>query len=438
MAILRLLNEFGLSDVILALEPARKCVCHCTYCFAELNSKAQAKGRTKSFEDKGTFESTIEKACGPDYDPTNFLQWSVRNRLAMGYANTVEPFQDLPQATGILKTTAALKIPLFIQTKGHNFAEVWPLLKEQADNIVLFVSFPTPDDRALKRFEPGTPRAADRIRVIETAASAGIPVILALSPYHEDWCRDPGGFVRDAISWGVESVFLDRLHINRRQEDVAADRVMVEMAKRPYDDRTFEHLDAIYESIVDGGIGFIANDLGYPAHGYPFTQTSICPGRSFERGRAWPYHHGKFLTELDLLAVSDEEDEPIVVTWTEALKAMEADGGIDQADGGIDQPFSRSSLRELMVLKNLPSQWLRSIGEVAPIRDYYRALWNTPTRHSFAWMHPHARVAERPDGQPWTDENGDIVMVFDHSWREKGLNRRIEAIDELSSFQMEA
>src|SRR6202012_5922366 len=127
----------------------------------------------------------------------------------VGYANTVEPFQDVVQAHSLLKILDRLSIPLFIQTKGYNFDEVFDHLRPFHDNANLFLSFPCDNDAIIKRFEPGTPKAAHRYSVIEKAADAGFHVTLALSPYHEDWQDDPVPFIRRCHSLGARSVFVD-------------------------------------------------------------------------------------------------------------------------------------------------------------------------------------------------------------------------------------
>lgn len=406
MAIFRLLNEFGREPVCLALEPARQCIAHCTYCFAALNSRAQSKGKRKSHEDSGTFESTVEKAFSSAYDPSNFLQWAVHNRMPVGFANTVEPFQDIPQAQNILRIAQKIDLPLFVQTKGVNIDAVWDDLVPLADNAVLFVSFPTPDDRVIKRFEPGTPLSAARIRLIERAADAGFHVILALAPYHEEWCDDPYGFVESAAAWGVDEVFFDHLHLNKRQREVATDPAIVTLAyPGEYSEKRVNHLIAIYAACVDNDLEFSTLRSHPITHGVFPSVPSICPPGIFARGYEWPYHDGFLFSELESLYPEDDIG-PVIVTWQAVLDSMEMNGD------PIDQPISMSSMRDLMAVKELSPAWLHILGDAAPLREYFRAIWNHPSKTQFGWRHPFMRIAMRPDGTPWIDGQGNAVAVY--------------------------
>lgn len=406
MARLTLYNEFGESSMLLAIEPASKCIAHCTYCFAELSRRKQWGEGKRSHEDPGTFESTIEKATGPNYDPTDLPQWAIRNRIPISYANTVEPFQDLAQAAGILKTCDTLGLPLVVQTKGINFDEVWPTLKSMRDNIALFVSMGTDDDRAIRRFEPSTPLSAERWRIMEMAADAGIDVILAMAPYHEDLCEDPRAMVRRAKSIGVECVFFDHLRLHRRQREAATDAAMVKLATKEWDAKAYAHAEAIYRECIDQGLDYINN------HGEPITtgcfptRDEIAKSSSFKDGGIWPYYDIAFHNAITDMYLDLPEHEPLLAFWADII-------GWIERDTKIDQVFSRTSVSSLMAYNGLSPAWKSSLGEYAPAREYLRAFFNTGKRGQFVWSHPYVRMAVHPDGSPWTDLEGNLVVAYD-------------------------
>lgn len=445
MAIFRPLNEFTRESVVMALEPARQCIHHCSYCFSTLNGKSQYKGKSRRDEDNSTFETTLSKAFGPNYDPTNFPQWSLRNKLVLGYANTVEPFQDAVQGTSILRTCDKYGIPLFIQTKGTNFDEVWPFLKPFNDNAVLFVSFPTDNDQVIRRFEIGAPLSDHRFKVISKAANAGFHVILALSPYHEEWCEVPEDFIRKCHDCGISSVFFDKLHLNQRQRQVSNDKVMIDLADNSqsssWSEKALAHYRVIYETCDELDIPIFASGFMPTVYGYFSTLASISPVGVYKRGLQWPYHDGTLFfnlnNEFDEMYKSGEIDinnrdftDSVVVEWSQALALMEIDGR------RIDQQFSFSSIDDLMAVKNIPPVWQANLKPTTTIQELYRTLWNNPSKKQFAWRHPWAKVAMQPDGSPWTDEEGNLVMVFDPDFIAKGKEREIEDIEQLRFFDV--
>jgi DNA repair photolyase len=449
MAILRALNEFTKESVVLALEPSRQCICNCTYCFASLNSKSQYENKKKDFRDPSTFEFTLEKAYSHNYNPEDFLQWAVRSRLVLGYANTVEPFQDIEQSKSILKACDHHSIPLFIQTKGINFFDVWSHLKPFHDNAALFVSFPTMDDRVLRRFEIGTPLSLDRLRVIETAANAGFHVILALSPYHEKWCSDPEQFIRIAKDAGVGSVFFDRLHLNIRQRKAAGDKVMVDLAHKTehpnWPPLALEHYEHIYFLCEELGLPIFANG-SIPIHfGWPNTLATISPAGIYTRGLQWTYHDGDLFHNLDFSFYDDEFgdkfdslDDPadydgsdsVLVRWPDVISIMES-------PTPINQEFSYSSLSDLISVKTLPKIWIDMLKPRARLSEYYRAIWNNRS-HSFVWHHPFIKVALKPDGTPWTDEEGNIMSLYDPWFQVDGPKERVvETVEDFRVLEPE-
>jgi len=407
VAKLSICNEFGRNSTVMAIEPASQCIAHCTYCFAELNRRRQQSNKTRRFDDNGSFERIIERATGPNYDPTNFLEWAVVNRIPFTYANGVEPFQDIRQAIGILKTCESLDIPLFIQTKGVNFESAWDYLEPLYDNSCLFISMGSDDDRVIKRFEPSTPLSAERWRIIEKLCDNGFDVILALSPYHEEWHNDPASMIKRAADMGVEGVFYDRLHLNSKQAQTATDPKMVEFARQEWTPKAYSHLETIYSTCLENDLAFTMNRGKAIVQGVFPTRDTISSADSYERGQDWPYHDDAFYNAVELFYDEQETDDetPIVAYWDDILAWTER-------NIRHDQPFKTSILSELIPFRKLAPAWVKSLGEYAPIQEVLRAFYNSGQRGQFGWSHPFTRIAIKENGDPWRDQNGNLVCVY--------------------------
>lgn len=446
--ILRQLNEFVRESVVLALEPARRCVGGCTYCFASLNSRSQYANRSKSEQDDGSFERTLEKANGPAYDPTDFLQWGLRNRLVLGWANTVEPFQDVKQARSCLQVCNNFNIPLFIQTKGVNFREVSDLLGPVIPNSSFFVSLPSLDERVRKRFEPGTPELSERLGIINWLADREAWVIAALSPYHEDFVSNPADLVGTLADAGASEIFLDRLHLNGRQRDACSDPVVISLAGGPRKSppaKYIDHLKIIHEAAIDNGLDIYINGFDGLSYGRPSTLPTISPDECFPRGMPWPYHDGSVFQYIQdafyverpdgsqVTPVDRRPSDSIVVTWDDCLRLMEA-------SGSTDQEFSYRSLYDIVPIgRKLSDAWTATIRPVATMSQIFRALWNTPYENAFFWRHPWIAVAEGPDGTPYLDDDGNLIALFDPDIldRRKKMFRAVESLDEFRRLGIE-
>jgi DNA repair photolyase len=445
MAILRELNEFVQESCVLALEPARTCACSCTWCFAALNSKVQDRSRTKSVKDDSTFERLLEKAYGPSYDPTHFLQFALRNKFVLGYSNTVEPWQDVAQAIGILKACDKFNIPLFIQTRTLNFFEICDYLAPFNSNSTVFVSISTLDHRVVKRFEPGTPSIADRLQVIKCLADMGFFVIGALSPYSDQWCDDPRTLVRTLVDHGISEIFYDNLHLNQRQYKIAPDRVMAEMAigrGKPMSPRGIEHLRIIHEEALANDLEFFMPGFEGTCYGLYNTIATISPDYCFG-GSVWPYADGRVFRELESIFYSEDEginpldrdpNDSIVVRWGDILSIL-------HSVGEIDQPFSYGSLMDVVpIYKRISDSWKKRIlGDkhtrgVAPMSEWFRALFNNPYKHQFFHRHPWISIASNMDGVPYLDDEGNLICLFDPDFTDR-TNRHFRRVPSLEPFR---
>ncbi len=431
MAELRVLNELGINETLLVLEPMRECVAKCPYCYVKLNRLARGDGTdgvgTPS-DDTGSFETRVERAFGPGHDPADFEEWAIRNRLPLVFASTVEPFGDVAQARGLLRLFRRLDLPVFFQTKGVNWREVWDDVLPLAGNAGMYVSFPTDDDAVLRDFEPGTPPASERRELVAAACAAGIPVMLAVAPYHPGWCADLPGHVAGLLELGVESVFLDSLHLSPKQGEALgrsrqrhAARTL-DAAETAWGPEFIAQAHAARDLCVAAGAGFDVADLRGPRHSLdPVLPLAPIP---YRRATPWPYADSAYLRAALAQHAAGEragDERPILVRWGDALACMEGQPGVDAR--AYDQPFTWASMRRwLLQVKKLPAQWQRVLQPAAPVREHLRALWNQP-KGGPGWRHPFTRVAVREDGSPHLDGAGNVAMVFDPYWADKRQER---------------
>lgn len=430
MAELKVLDEVGLNDTLLTLEPARQCSGRCTWCYVELNRKADRwKGQSRRLDAPPSFERAASNAFGADYDPTSFPQWALRNRLPINWAAGVEPFQDVVQARAMLELVEQLDLPLFIQTRGTHWREVWPQLRRRAGQVGLYVSLPSADPAVVKRFEPATPGPDERRALIEAAAEAGIPVMLAVAPYHPDWCGDLAAHVEQAIAWGASAVLWDPLHLNDRQRQAATDLELAGLACSAYSERALAEATAARAVCLDYGAAWSAVSWQAPIHRLESIDPTPEGWLQYRNAQPFGYHEGPIFDVLHDLC--DEDDAgPVAVTWDDALALMEL-------DGSIEQPFSWSTLAgRVRSTRDLAESWKARLRPTATIRELLRALWNHPRATGFVWRHPFARVATRPDGQPHLSGSGDVVLVFDADYEPKRLGRVIEDLGALDFLAM--
>lgn len=434
--IIRQLNEFTRESVPIALEPSRTCVAGCTYCFAALNSASQYAARRKRVDDDGSFERIVNLAYSSSYDATNFLQWCVKNSLVCGYANTVEPFQDVYAAQQCLHLCDKINLPLFIQTKGINFDHVKPLLLNMKDNLSVFISIPSLDPRVARRFEPGTPPVAERLEILKWLADNDIWAIAALSPYHEDWVEDPYELAARLIEAGADEIFLDHLHLNQRQRGNVRDPWIKAHAGGNWEhwpEKMIDQAAEIYDTCMNLEIDFFSPSFIPLVNGFPNTLPAISPDACFRRGRTWPYYDGKVFRVLENAFYSPDINpsnrnayDSLLISWDDCLSIME-DGG-----SAIDQPFSYRSLYDLIAIgRKLPDEWTRAIGTSTPvpIREWFRAQYNNPRKRGFLWRHPWIKYAVKPDGVPWLDSQGNLLSLFDPDFPFDGPTRVEESLE---------
>jgi DNA repair photolyase len=432
---LKIINQLGLNDTLIVLEPSRKCVARCVFCYVDLNHKlAAARGKPRPLEAPDSFSRHVNRAFGPDYDPTDFLQHALHERLVISWASGVEPWQDAAQARAILDVADRLDLPLFIQTRGTNWREVWPQVLARAGQIALYVSMPSPDPAYIKRYEPGTPPPSEREAMIRAAAEAGIPVMLSLAPFHPDWCADIPGYVRTAVEeWGVKGVFFDPLHLNRDQLSVAGDKTLAGLVETTWTDRGIAQLAEARALVVGRGLSWYTPTWKAPIHRL---ETSDPFGwLTYRNARRFGYHDEAIFEAVHPLIEADDAP-PLLVTWEAALAAMEAPGAIAQRFSwrSLGQPIIGGFTRPG---KHPSGGWLERLKGPAgaTVADYLRGYWNNPRAGGFFWRHAFVRLAVKPDGSPRLTPSGDALAVFDVNTGTRCFERIVDdpaALDQLT------
>lgn len=421
----RILSEIGLNDTLLLLEPSRRCVAHCTWCYVELNGRAaRARGEARPDVGPDTFTRAVNRAFGPEYDPTHFLQWGLRNKLPLAWSSGVEPWQDAAQAAATLDVADRLDLPLFVQTRGTRWREAWPRVLDRARQIALYVSMPSDDPAYVKRFEPGTPPPAERIALLEAAAEAGIPTMLAVAPYHPEWCPDPAGLVGRAIDdWGVRAVLADPLHLNPVQLAAATDPALAPLLPTAWGEQAVARLAGARAACLDRGASWHMPSWKAPIH----RLESVGAFDWTDYADAMPFgYHDDAIFEVVHALVDADDAPPLLLTWPDALAILER-------HGAIDQRFAWNSIgQNVRACTRLPVAWRDRLKAGATVADYLRAAWNNPvtrrcrTPSGFLWRHPFVRLPVRPDGTPWTSESGDLLAMFDPNYEPKTFERVVE------------
>lgn len=421
MAFLKTLNEFGRESVVYTLEPARACKCGCHYCFATLNSAAQQADRGARRQDDFSFDRAVKGLPELTSEHASILPYLLANKYMLSFSNGVEPFQS-PNCLPLLEVVGKLGVPLFVQTKTLHLDRV-------IDNIppaFFFVSIPSLSQAVVDEFEPGTPSVADRLKAVEMLVSRGFPVAAALSPTHESF--DPLPLLPILKSLGVVEIFVDRLHLNQRQRAVCRHAPTLQAAAAPYSS-FYPILTEIYEFCLDNDLYFFTPNPQAHLRALYNTTDTIVPREFFAPfgpfPSFWPFNSSHFLNRIgmDYHAREPRDWNPILITFESALAAMVYQGAPPSL---LTTKFSMAHMVAYMHINKLHPTWKKSLRPAATLPQYFRALWNSPTRTQFAWDHTFVRVALKSNGRPHVDERGDTIMIFDPEYGGNSVERVVD------------
>ena len=226
------------------------CSMGCSYCFANLNSPNRSANA-----------KSILGIISDHQNRNTYTAYLLREKHPIVISNHVDPFADSNAhvALPILEVLTELDLPFTLQTKcGKHGYEALKFIKP----TVFYISIMTMDEDVLRRVEPGAPTAQERFKFIETARSMGHRVCVGINPCVPDWIGDPKPLCNTLAGLGVESVWIQPLHLSNRQIAAMTDReraaigetVLNRARKRRKDPLVQQTLAATRQAALDVGL----------------------------------------------------------------------------------------------------------------------------------------------------------------------------------------
>lgn len=261
-------GEFLISTVPMELS-LNFCSHLCHYCFANLNSpkrKADVPKIMRMLSDLPNRKVLEAKLLREGY-PTVF-------------SNLVDPFatSNYRQSIPILEVMRELGLPLQIQTKGgRGIDEALPLLGPS----VWYISVAMLDDDLRRKIEPGAPDIDSRFALMERLRAEGHRVVLGLNPCVPEWLPEgPEPLLDRAFGAGAEAVWIERLHLNYKQEANIPERGKAALT-RPVIDRSKKRVSDPEDLGVAARARFHCDERGVPSYsmGQPFRTDFFLPWR---------------------------------------------------------------------------------------------------------------------------------------------------------------
>lgn len=181
-----------------------RCSHGCWYCFANLSDP-----------DRRFNLASLRNALDDCSD--TLPAWLIRHRFGVLISNDSDPLaaSNLDQFQVVADLLDERGIAYGIQTKG---GPAWAQRRIiDGPPRVLYVSLTSDDDDILARSEPGAPRFAHRLALMEEASAAGHFVIAGINPLVPGWWNDPLDIASHLHRIKVTRAWVGRLHINPEQ-----------------------------------------------------------------------------------------------------------------------------------------------------------------------------------------------------------------------------
>lgn len=221
-------NQIYFCGVPFRLDTYNGCTHRCVYCFvraAELTSASRKnRGQTIMAANESSVKRTLVVALdqGLAREDIN-IEW-LRRRVPIHWGGMSDPFQHCERKFKISKKWMEYlnwyDYPVVVSTKATMPAEPEYLELFKAGKYAVQISLIHYDDDLVKKIEPGTPTATERMRALETLANAGVwtavriqPVIPA-SPVE----RDLGKFIEMLAGIGVKHIMAEAYKVPVRNE----------------------------------------------------------------------------------------------------------------------------------------------------------------------------------------------------------------------------
>jgi len=248
------------------------CTNWCVYCYARYLDKFALERQHKVFDPASVRLEKIDKVKKQmekifdlgQYDETNFIDWAIRNRLAIECGTMGEPFQEndltFRSTYGFLQILNHYDYPLYVNTKANLLVkspEYFNLLTS-LKHLIVDVTLPGLDDEALKKWEPRAPLASERFELVKRLVDKGANVIISCRPLV------PGvtevnfeNYLERLIGAGIKGIHLRPMFImpnmrstNRTFFDKVIKENNFEWAKKMYQWRN----NAVFNDLIKRGL----------------------------------------------------------------------------------------------------------------------------------------------------------------------------------------
>jgi len=157
---------------------------------------------------------------------------------------------------------------LTVQTRSPLIVLAMPILKKLGKHAAVTMCIETNDEDAIRRYTPGLPRAAERLKAARALRSFGVDVTLQVAPVlpYGDWRKDAALFAEELIGAG-DSIYIRCLLDGANQ---TVDRQQFKnVAKALARDRKFHWLRKDSANPLTTAIGVLSPEklkLGSPIH----------------------------------------------------------------------------------------------------------------------------------------------------------------------------
>ena len=212
-------EQFFFCGVPLRLDTYSNCSHNCSYCFAralELTnaSKAKSKGIIKP-ADPHDIQHVLTKAMDWSKKYSDIeVEW-LRRKVPIHWGGMSDPFQPCERkykvSAKVMEHLNWYMYPTVISTKGSMIAE-----QEYIDRLLeglyaVQITLISRNDELIGQLEPGAPSAAERLKVLEKLASAGIWTACRIQPVIPGSIveTDMKGFIGTLANTGIKHVVVE-------------------------------------------------------------------------------------------------------------------------------------------------------------------------------------------------------------------------------------
>jgi DNA repair photolyase len=130
---------------------------------------------------------------------------------------------------------------LIVQTRSPLIVIAMPVLKRLGARASVTIGLETPDEEAVRRYTPGFPRVADRLKTATALRRFGVEVSFQVSPVlpYGDWKKDAGKFA-EVLNANADRIYVKPLSDGTDRTERAVRNMP--LAKRLAEDRRFHWL----------------------------------------------------------------------------------------------------------------------------------------------------------------------------------------------------